>query len=112
MNNHLINLNVRDKTFEIIFDNDSDFQNLRLVEDNDASMLVDGYFVNEEEFIKKNSNSKNTTLEELLFQLLKNNFKYQGDDGSFNIFFYDKSRGIFVYINDFWSSRPIYTHKK
>ncbi len=112
MNNYLIDLNDVDKSFEVIFEKDSNTQNLRLVEDNDASMLVDGYFVNEEKFINKYSNLKNITLEELLFQLLKNNFKYQGElDGSFNIFFYDKQRNDFKFINDYWSSRPIYTHK-
>tara|TARA_B100000927_G_scaffold207338_1_gene168405 strand:- start:24 stop:1724 length:1701 start_codon:yes stop_codon:yes gene_type:complete len=112
MNNYLLTLNKEDKCIDIVFDKNINTEKLKVIEDEHAFMLIDGYFTNVEEFIKKNSTEKNIELEQLLFKLSKINFNHYGQlDGSFNIFFYDKKKNYFVYTNDFWSSRPTYIHK-
>ena len=112
MNNYLITLNREDKCIDIVFDKDIDTKRLRVIEDEHAFMLIDGYFSNPAKFIKKNSNLENIEIGQLLFDLSKINFKFHGElDGSFNIIFFDKKKNYFEYTNDFWSSRPTYIHK-
>lgn len=112
MNNYLLTLNRKEKCINVLLDKDVNAERIRIIEDEDAFILIDGYFTNEEEFIKKNSTLENVGLEQLLFKLSKVNFKFYGElDGSFNTFFFDKKKNYFVYANDFWSSRPTYIHK-
>ncbi len=112
MNNYLLTLNRKEKCINVLLDKDVKAERVRIIEDEEAFILIDGYFTNEEGFIKKNSTLENVELEQLLFKLSKENFQYYGElDGSFNIFFFDKKKNYFVYTNDFWSSRPTYIHK-
>ena len=112
MNNYLLTLNREYKCIDIVFDKNINTTRLKVIEDEHAFMLIDGYFTNAKEFIKNNSSVKNIEIEQLLFKLSKINFYHYGQlDGSFNIFFFEKKKNYFVYTNDFWSSRPTYIHK-
>ena len=112
MNNYLLTLNKEEKCIDIVFDKDIDTERLRVIQDEHAFILIDGYFTNTDEFIKKNSSVENIEIGQLLFELLKINFNFHGElDGSFNIIFFNKKKNYFEYTNDFWSSRPTYVHK-
>lgn len=112
MNNYLLTLNRKEKYINVLLDKNVNAERVRTIEDEDAFILIDGYFINEKEFIKKNSTLENIKLEQLLFKLSKRNLNYYGElDGSFNIFFFDKKKNYFLFTNDFWSSRPTYIHK-
>ena len=113
MNNYLLTLNKEDKCIDIVFDKNINAKKLKVIEDEHAFMLIDGYFTNAAEFIKKNSTAENIELEQLLFKLSKINFNHFGQlDGSFNIFFFDKKKNCFGYTNDFWGSRTTYIQKQ
>ena len=112
MNNYLLTLNKEYECIDIVFGKNINTKTLKIIEDENAFMLIDGYFINAEEFVNKNSAGETIELEKLLFKLSKINFNDFGQlDGSFNIFFFDKKKNNFVYTNDFWSSRPTYIHK-
>tara|TARA_B100001059_G_scaffold232442_1_gene270263 strand:+ start:371 stop:2071 length:1701 start_codon:yes stop_codon:yes gene_type:complete len=112
MNNYLLTLNKEEKCIDIVFDKDIDTKRLRVIQDEHAFMLIDGYFTNTDEFIEKNSSIENIEIGQLLFELSKIKFNFYGElDGSFNIIFFDKKENYFVFTNDFWSSRPTYVHK-
>ncbi len=108
----MVTLNKEDRSIDIVFDKDIDTKRLRVIQDEDAFILIDGYFTNADEFIKKNSGLENIEIGKMLFELSKINFNFHGElDGSFNIIFFDKKKNYFLYTNDFWSSRPTYVHK-
>ncbi len=112
MNNYTITLNKLENCIDISLGKNIDPKKIRVLEDDNAIMLLDGYFINEEELIEKNSKIKEMQFDQLLFKLSKKDSEYYADlDGSYNIFYFDKKSGQFVFSNDSWSSRPTYIHK-
>ncbi len=85
---------------------------IKILEDDNALILLDGYFLNKDSFIKKNSVKPENNFEELLFSLSKKNIAYEKElEGSYNIIFFNKKNNYFKFINDFWASRPTYCYK-
>lgn len=112
MNSYVFTHHIGKKYFDINMDANVDGKMLRVIEDDYAFILIDGYFANEHEFINKNSVNTNIHIDQLLFNLSKMHIDYTGKlDGSFNILFYDKKKNYLKFTNDFWSSRPTYLYK-
>ena len=113
MNSYIYALNLKDGSANIKSKYSSDDTKIKILDDEDSLILIDGYFLNEREFANQYSSKSKIKFEELLLSLSKRNIRYEQDlEGSFSIIFFDKKNIVLKFISDYWGSRPTYYFKK
>ena len=113
MNSYIYALNLKDGSANIKSKYSSDDTKIKILDNEDSLILIDGYFLNEREFANQYSSKSKIKFEELLLSLSKRNIRYEQDlEGSFSIIFFDKKNIVLKFISDYWGSRPTYYFKK